>query len=329
MEYSEGTSFAQLVAKRRSAEEVYRRVRALERLSVLANTKTRQPVRTYASGDLVKVWRRKEWFGIARPHWWGPGRVVLQETLPRPQASRHGDGDDEARRHIVWVLVGGHVMRCSALSVRPLSDREQALSEMSEPTVVPQDLRQVLSNGHYEDISGDVPAMDETEATLPSRPPPAGVSRAAEAPPAIELGKRRKHGKTKPTAEELANEHQPMPMEDVDVPADDDLMAEALDATKCEEQAPTTRGDEEDDGLDFSAQLAALEAFKQGEPVPFHHQLHASLVAGDATQLGLMAVELQAESWKIEVDISEQDLCILEKGGKVAENFMADKMMRA
>lgn len=127
MEYSEGTSFAQLVAKRRSAEEVYRRVRALERLSVLANTKTRQPVRSYEIGELVKVWRHKEWFGIARPHWWGPGRVVLQETLPRPQVTRHGDVDDEARRHIIWVLVGGHLMRCSALSVRPLSDREREL----------------------------------------------------------------------------------------------------------------------------------------------------------------------------------------------------------
>lgn len=41
--------------------------------------------------------------------------------------------------------------------------RERALSEMSEPTVVPQDLRQVLPNSHFEDISGDVPTIVRTD----------------------------------------------------------------------------------------------------------------------------------------------------------------------
>ena len=103
MEHSSGRSFGQLAAARASAEDVYRKVKALERISALKNTKVRQPVKEYSIGEWVMIWRRKTYEGAQRPHWFGPGRVVLQETIARlrgdePRSSRSGDPPAEAHR---------------------------------------------------------------------------------------------------------------------------------------------------------------------------------------------------------------------------------------
>ena len=51
--------WATLTRHRQDAEGYYRRAKALERLSILKNSKVRQPIKEYAIGDLVYVWRRQ------------------------------------------------------------------------------------------------------------------------------------------------------------------------------------------------------------------------------------------------------------------------------
>jgi hypothetical protein len=118
------SDFAELQKNRNLADQAFHRAKALERVSILANAKTRQPLRQFAVGDWCKIWRRKPHHGFNKPHWWGPGRIVMQETLPSD------NGHDQARRHIVWVLLGTRMIRCSVYSVRPLSGYERVLAEV-------------------------------------------------------------------------------------------------------------------------------------------------------------------------------------------------------
>ena len=121
--------FSQLVAARQRAEEIARRTKAQRVLSKLANTTVRQPLRVFKEMDLVKIWRRVWPLEVhkgprggakmsGRPHWIGPGRVVFHELLPQ---QREGD----QRKHIVWVLLGARLYKCSVHSVRA-SDRDRA-----------------------------------------------------------------------------------------------------------------------------------------------------------------------------------------------------------
>ena len=129
------TDFVNLVTARQKAEDVARSSRARRIMSKLSNTTVRQPLRTYNPMDLVKVWRRvwpqtqhkgpRGGFKMsARPHWVGPGRVVFSEVLPRQER-------DDDRRHIVWVLIGKQLLRCSVHSVRPVSETERFEHETS------------------------------------------------------------------------------------------------------------------------------------------------------------------------------------------------------
>ena len=119
--------FTKLTSQRARADECYRKAKALERISVLRNSKVRQPPRDYSMGDWVYIWRKSAGKLDAakaalrqqttfRSHWVGPGRVVLSEKLARP-----GSTD---RTHIVWVLLGVKMVRVSVHSVRPATDKE-------------------------------------------------------------------------------------------------------------------------------------------------------------------------------------------------------------
>ena len=114
-----GVDFQTLIQTRQLAEEIAVKTKAKRTLSKLANTTVRQPLRTFSPMDLVKVWRKLQpsvrggHKKSGRPQWIGPGRVIFQEVLPHQPEGDH-------RRHILWVLIGNRVMRCSVHSVRLL-----------------------------------------------------------------------------------------------------------------------------------------------------------------------------------------------------------------
>ena len=167
--------FARLVTAREKAQAIAVKTRARRVLTRLGNTTVRQPLRQFHAMDLVKIWRRvwpKEQFqgprgGLkksGRPHWIGPGRVVFNEILP------HQEGDD-ARRHIVWVLIGSQLFRCSAHSVRPVTETEKFVFETSgeEDSTAWRSLADVLPQREYQDLTDQVPEEDEVE--VPDLPP--------------------------------------------------------------------------------------------------------------------------------------------------------------
>jgi hypothetical protein len=128
-------SYEALVRARQDAEATARKTRALHVMSKLKNSKVRQPLRTFHPTQLVKVWRKALPSELhqgrrgggkksGRPHWIRPGRVVFHETLP------HQSSDDH-RRHLVRVVIGNQLMRCSVHSVRPVSATEQAAFELA------------------------------------------------------------------------------------------------------------------------------------------------------------------------------------------------------
>eukprot|EP00438_Fugacium_kawagutii_P021819 Skav230869 [mRNA] locus=scaffold1335:307503:315465:- [translate_table: standard] len=172
-------SYEALVRARQDAESVARKTRALRVLSRLKNSSVRQPLRTFTPTQLVKVWRR-EWPAhlhqgrrgggkkSVKPHWIGPGRVVFHEILPHQSADDH-------RRHIVWVLIGTQLMRCSVHSVRPVTDSERAIYEINnkeDPTQW-RSIADLLPQRDYTDLTDQVPnAEDREHPDLPDEPDP-------------------------------------------------------------------------------------------------------------------------------------------------------------
>ena len=170
-------SFASLTAARLRAEQVANKTRSQRILVRLGNSRVRQPLRDFKVADLVMVWRRVLPQQVhqgprgghkmaSKPSWVGPGRVILTELLP------HQDADD-LRRHIVWVLMHGKLLRCSVHSVRPVTPTEQLhhdLNNKEDPTRW-KSLADLMPRREYEDITGEVPAAEETEAPhLPQQP---------------------------------------------------------------------------------------------------------------------------------------------------------------
>eukprot|EP00439_Symbiodinium_sp_Y106_P045439 s1898_g5.t1 len=167
--------FMDLVASRQKAEEIGRKTRSQRVLSKLANTTVRQPLRQFHPMDLVKVWR-KQWpkevhsgprGGLkvsGRPHWVGPGRVVFHEVLPQQSAEDH-------RRHILWVIIGARLYRCSAHSVRMVTEAERFIYEASGEEKPDQwkSLTDILPRREYHDIVDEEPTEPDVE--LPDLPP--------------------------------------------------------------------------------------------------------------------------------------------------------------
>ena len=166
--------FVKLVQMRAKAEQIARGTRAKRVLPKLANTTVRQPLRQYSPMELVKVWRKvwpqQQFKGprggfrkSGRPHWIGPGRVVFHEVLP------HQDNDD-VRRHIVWVLIGSQMFRCSVHSVRPVTETEKFQFETSgeDCSSTWKTLADILPNREYVDIADQEP--DEQEVEMPNLP---------------------------------------------------------------------------------------------------------------------------------------------------------------
>ncbi|CAK9003505.1 unnamed protein product [Durusdinium trenchii] len=169
--------FAKLIQQRQAAEEVATRTRAKRVLSKLSNTIVRQPLRNFNPMDMVMVWRRLQPTLIhkgvrgglkkaAKPRWIGPGRVVFQELLPHQEEGDH-------RRHILWVLVGSKMLRCSVHSVRPVTETERFTYEITTDEDPSQwkSLADILPKREYVDIVDEVPNEEDRELPdLPDEP---------------------------------------------------------------------------------------------------------------------------------------------------------------
>ena len=168
------SDYVSLVQARQKAEEVAVRTRAKRVLSKLTNTIARQPLRSYEPMQLVKIWRKLQPDYVhkgarggmklaGRPRWIGPGRVIFQETLAHQEEGDH-------RRHILWVLIGRKLFRCSVHSVRPVTETERFQYEIGsdEDPSKWKTLADVVPKREYTDIVDEVP--DETELELPDLP---------------------------------------------------------------------------------------------------------------------------------------------------------------
>ena len=195
--------FVKMITARQQAEQIATKTRAKRILSKLVNSTVRQPLRQFALMDLVKIWRRvwpkQQHQGprgglrkSGRPHWVGPGRVVFSEVLPHQQA-----GDD--RRHVVWVLIGSQLYRCSVHSVRPVTEVERFQYEEEQPSQW-RSLQDILPQREYTDLTDQVPLADEVE-----RPdlPPEPDSSTVVTPPA-----RRVRFKKPPESESMPDQDQ-------------------------------------------------------------------------------------------------------------------------
>ena len=162
-------TFSHIVLARQRAEDVAVKTRANRILGRLANSKARQPLRNYGVGALVKIWRRVLPQEVhtgprgglkkaSRPGWVGPGRVIFSERLP------HQDLDDE-RRHIVWILMGGKLLRCSVHSVRPVTPTEKLHHELNKREDITQwkSLTDIIPAREFTDISDEIPSPDQLE----------------------------------------------------------------------------------------------------------------------------------------------------------------------
>ena len=188
MPEAEGPDFVQLLANRSQAEEIARKSRAAVVLNKLHNSKVRQPLQTFAPTELVKIWRKYSLEGggkrgglkkMARPQWLGPGRVVLHEVI-------HGQQPGDPRRHIVWVIIGGQLHRCSVHSVRRVTERERLDYELHCPEDPSQwrSIDDLMPRRSYIDVTHEEPGEEEEEfphlpalpdsttmAGIPPRPP--------------------------------------------------------------------------------------------------------------------------------------------------------------
>ena len=166
--------YTKLVTNRQKAEAIALKTRSQRILSKLTNSTVRQPLRTFKEMDLVKIWRKvwpldvhqgpKGGFKVSgRPHWIGPGRVVFHEVLPQQDQGDH-------RRHIVWVLIGSRLYRCSVHSVRPATEAEKFVYETSdrEDFARWKSLADIVPQREYTDLMDEEPL--ETDRELPELP---------------------------------------------------------------------------------------------------------------------------------------------------------------
>ena len=168
--------FNRLLSLRRAAEDLARKTKADTVLSKLKNSCPRQPLRSFEPSTLVKVWRkmlpheahkgrRGGYVKAAKPHWIGPGRVLFQELLPGQQ--------DQDRKHIVWVVIGGRVHRCSIHSVRPLTEHEKVVHEIQHgrEELTWKSLQDIIPRRDYVDLTDQIPTQHDRElADLPEVP---------------------------------------------------------------------------------------------------------------------------------------------------------------
>ena len=164
--------YLRLLQNREMAEEAARKSKAVVVLGKLQNSSIRQPLRTFSMAQPVMIWRKFLPHTIykgrkgghrhtQRPRWVGPGRVVLHELVA-------GQSDDD-RLQVVWVVLGNQLYRTSIHSVRPLSEREEAIFQ--DDSHQWKELRDMIPKRSYIDVTKEEPEEGEVEGPhLPDIP---------------------------------------------------------------------------------------------------------------------------------------------------------------
>lgn len=143
-----GHTMRENLVSRVHAEEVYRRSQAAQRISRALNSKATPAQALSHSGVDV----------AGKPtlsRWYGPARVLATET----RKSESTDHLAFRPGHIVWLIAGGRLKRCSNHQVRHCSEREKLIAEASGGFMTYPwsftDLIQKVGSGNYDD-SGTV-----------------------------------------------------------------------------------------------------------------------------------------------------------------------------
>eukprot|EP00435_Cladocopium_sp_Y103_P006371 s604_g2.t1 len=137
-----GGDFTALLQRRKDAEDVARKVKADRTLNKLRNSK-------------------------GKAQWLGPGRVVFHEVI-------NGQHPQDERKHVVWVVVGGAMHRCSVHSVRKVTARERLDFELHSPEDPSRwtSLSDLIPKRSFVDVVPEEPLPEEEEIPedLPMEP---------------------------------------------------------------------------------------------------------------------------------------------------------------
>ena len=146
------------VARMAAAEKAHAEWAASERLLRAQRSKDR-PRRDYSPGDLVFMWRKQVsgQMGSKGGRFIGPARILAVEHRRAADGSTVSGGS-------VWCARGRRLLKCSMEQLRPASEREVILTELSGDHDPSWDFKRVSESlgGHeYEDISSDIPSAEE------------------------------------------------------------------------------------------------------------------------------------------------------------------------
>ena len=176
------------------AEEHYRRTQAFQKVTRAMNSKP-QKVAYFIPGDLVYYRRYKTpaqlpsnvsldqpKVGLAR--WYGPARVLSTETR------NEDDGTIRRAGHVIWIVAGGRLKRCSPSQLRHASEKEKLVAEASHGSVTMPwsftSLLQCLEKGQFDTYDDEAfeeghPRQSPVASSFQPRTPGRSRSRARSA----------------------------------------------------------------------------------------------------------------------------------------------------
>ena len=149
-----------------TAEEVFLEEQAKERLRRAALSGARA-MRNFCPGDLVFAWRRMTPKQDGQKHFRG-GRFVGPYRVLGTE-SRIGDQGKIEAGKVIWLYRGGQLVKAAPQQLRPATSREEAWSELQDPTPIPWTISEILQKQpphQFEDVTADVELMP-TDAEFP------------------------------------------------------------------------------------------------------------------------------------------------------------------
>jgi hypothetical protein len=152
--------------KQQDAEEAYMTYKRGAQIERAKKARSRSQV-VFRPGEAVMVWRRgtgttrREGRGSSDGPWagqWkGVGRVLAQQSKQLK--------DENRPRPVIWVVIGGRLLRCAPEHLRHASRRETMLDEIGKPINMPWTFEQTadsINKGEFTDLLKDpIPSHDE------------------------------------------------------------------------------------------------------------------------------------------------------------------------
>ena len=142
-------TFKDIVNLRMRAQNLFIREKAHERILTATRSKTRQHT-IYEPGQKVMVWRagkgtksKPNWGG----RWMGPAVVLVHQ--------RNAEGPTK----IVWCTLGGKLYRVAPEHLRPATEREGVVFDMTHPAMS-DDPMSLLQRGEFTDMTQTRPPTD-------------------------------------------------------------------------------------------------------------------------------------------------------------------------